>query len=407
MIFFPVITALTLPVTKKKVLVLMSATGGGHLASAQAITGALDKLYPGMCETEILDIWTDYSPWPYRKFGPWYQFLAKRPMLWRALWFYAKFPVTRRLQEFCAKLSCYRSFRTAAEERRPDMIVSVHPLCQSLPLRVLKNMGGGQRQIPFVTVVTDLASAHPTWFHKDVDKCFVASDALHKLGRRCGVPESKLVQHGLPLREAFWQPESRSKADVRRDLGLPALPTALVVGGGDGVGRIAKIAKTCADECATLDQETSLVVVCGKNDDARNELINYAWPPNVRATIQGFVPNMDEYMAGADLIVTKAGPGTIAEAATRGLPVVVSSHLPGQEKGNVDFVRENDFGEFHRRPRRIAKTMKAWLTDPAKREQMSASAVAAASFDATTNIAGDIGKLLFGPEVEATKLALA
>jgi 1,2-diacylglycerol 3-beta-galactosyltransferase len=50
---------------------------------------------------------------------------------------------------------------------RPDLIVSVHPLCQTLPLRILKDMGIRER-IPFVTVVTDLGSAHPLWFHKDV-----------------------------------------------------------------------------------------------------------------------------------------------------------------------------------------------------------------------------------------------
>ena len=40
----------------------------------------------------------------------------------------------------------------------------------------------------------------------------------------------------------------------------------------------------------------------------------------------------------ADVLVSKAGPGTIAEAAAVGLPVMVTSHLPGQEAGNVDIV---------------------------------------------------------------------
>ena len=35
----------------------------------------------------------------------------------------------------------------------------------------------------------------------------------------------------------------------------------------------------------------------------------------------GFVNNMDEWMAAVDCLVTKAGPGTIAEACSRGLPV--------------------------------------------------------------------------------------
>lgn len=35
-----------------------------------------------------------------------------------------------------------------------------------------------RRDVPFVTVVTDLGGAHPTWFNKKVDKVFVASDAV-------------------------------------------------------------------------------------------------------------------------------------------------------------------------------------------------------------------------------------
>ena len=48
----------------------------------------------------------------------------------------------------------------------------------------------------------------------------------------------------------------------------------------------------------------------------------------------------------ADVLVSKAGPGTIAEAAAVGLPIMVTSHLPGQEAGNVDIVLEGGFGDF-------------------------------------------------------------
>ncbi len=38
----------------------------------------------------------------------------------------------------------------------------------------------------------------------------------------------------------------------------------------------------------------------------------------------GFVSNMPEYMVAADVLVSKAGPGTIAEAASVGLPVMMT-----------------------------------------------------------------------------------
>jgi 1,2-diacylglycerol 3-beta-galactosyltransferase len=38
----------------------------------------------------------------------------------------------------------------------------------------------------------------------------------------------------------------------------------------------------------------------------------------------GFMTNMPEYMVAADILVTKAGPGTIAEAAAVGLPIMMT-----------------------------------------------------------------------------------
>jgi len=382
--------------SRRKILVLMSDTGGGHRASAQALSRAMESLYPGRWECEILDIWTDYAAWPYKNFVSYYQYVAKRPMLWRALWLWGKFPLTRFAQErHCAYLN-YRRFEACLRERVEeglDAVVSVHPLCQTLPLKILDKLGR-REDIPFVTVVTDLASAHPTWFHRAVDKCFVPSDSVYGIAKRCGLPDDKLELRGLPLREPFWRRESRPKEQVRRELDLPQdKPTVLVVGGGDGVGGIAKVAKSIAAELG--DREASLVVVCGKNDVARADLEAHDWPGRVAVSVVGFVSNMDEYMAAADCIVTKAGPGTIAEAATRGLPTLLSSYLPGQEAGNVKFVtKQHKFGTFKRRPKKIAATVRDWFDDDASRQQMADHAVKAAKLHATTDIARDIANII-------------
>ena len=42
---------------------LISDTGGGHRASANALKDAMDELVPGGTETEILDIWSEEGCW--------------------------------------------------------------------------------------------------------------------------------------------------------------------------------------------------------------------------------------------------------------------------------------------------------------------------------------------------------
>ena len=91
------------------------------------------------------------------------------------------------------------------DEHDPDLVVSVHPLTQGLPLHALEKRDGGRRKTPFATVVTDLGSAHPWWFHRDVDACFVPSAALTRSAKRRGLHRDQIRMYGLPVRPSFWQ----------------------------------------------------------------------------------------------------------------------------------------------------------------------------------------------------------
>jgi 1,2-diacylglycerol 3-beta-galactosyltransferase len=66
-------------------------------------------------------------------------------------------------------------------------------------------------------------------------------------------------------------------------------------------------------------------------------------------------------MRAADVIITKAGPGTISEALACGLPILLSGFLPGQEAGNVTFVEQSGVGVLREKPEDIASTLNAWL----------------------------------------------
>eukprot|EP00638_Chattonella_subsalsa_P003666 CAMPEP_0117751018 /NCGR_PEP_ID=MMETSP0947-20121206/10718_1 /TAXON_ID=44440 /ORGANISM="Chattonella subsalsa, Strain CCMP2191" /LENGTH=475 /DNA_ID=CAMNT_0005569305 /DNA_START=294 /DNA_END=1721 /DNA_ORIENTATION=+ len=389
---------------KKKILILMSDTGGGHKASALSLEAAMKIAFPGKIEVDIVDIWTDYGAYPYNKFVPGYQFLAKNPVLWKAFWEYGRFPLSRIFSEQTSNLACHDSFRSCIEKYNPDLIISVHPLCQDLPLRCLKNIGGGKRQIPFVTVVTDLGGAHPTWFDKRVDQCFVPSNALYKIAKKCGLRDDQITQHGLPIREGFWK-ETASKPTLRKKLGLKNDDkTVLVVGGGDGVGGLLNVAETLIERLGQNNQKSQVVVVCGKNEAVKTTLSTKKHPENVNVVVNGFVTNMDEWMGAVDCIVTKAGPGTIAEAAIKGLPCMLSAYLPGQEEGNIPYVIDGGYGDFSTNPKKIANTISYWLQDPELLSTMSANAKADGKPNATMNIAKDIGNnFLFNNNMSNSK----
>ena len=340
----------------RRILILMSDTGGGHRASAHALQAAFAARFPGRFQVEIVDLWTDYTPWPIDQFPRLYSpIVARAPWLWKLLW-----AVSENQRALSAALRlvfplCRNDMRKVLQAHRPHLIISVHPLIQHLFLRLLEEE---RARIPFVTVVTDLASFHRGWFHAQAQRCFVASEAAAAAARSHGLQPRRIRLLGLPVRSAFAEllPD---RAAARAKLGLAdAAFTALLVGGGEGMGPVAAIAHAVARRLAATGTDAQLVVICGRNDRLRRSLQQADWPLPVH--VYGFVEDMQEWMTAGDCIITKAGPGTIAEALICGLPILLSGFVPGQEEGNVPFVVENGVGAYCDAPDGIAAIVSGW-----------------------------------------------
>ena len=406
----------------KKVLILISDTGGGHRASAEALAQVLALRHGDAVETSIVDVWTEFGPWPWRNMVPYYRELAKRPQLW---WAHFKATSSTPTAYFMSQLMsavASRGFEACMREHVPDVVVSMHPLCQAVPIKVLRTMYRRELEsaaavhkravprVPFVTVVTDLATPHPFWLHPRADLCFVPSAAFERAAVLRGLAHSQLRQHGLPVRQGF-EPRTRlapaseenaSRAAYRcpepclaEQLGLRAdQQMILVVGGGDGVGKLGAIVEAMAAQLARHNERggppAQMAVICGKNRELCATLRAREWGAHLHVVVEGFTSRMSDYMGAASCIVTKAGPGTIAEACCCGLPILLSGFLPGQESGNVGFVVDGGFGAYSPDPLEIANTVTSWLEDPQKLAEMSERSRRASRPGATELIADDI-----------------
>jgi 1,2-diacylglycerol 3-beta-galactosyltransferase len=104
---------------------------------------------------------------------------------------------------------------------------------------------------------------------------------------------------------------------------------------------------------------------------------------------------MSDWMSACDCIVTKAGPGTIAESLIRGLPILLSGYIPGQEEGNVPYVVENKVGLFAIEPAAIASQVARWFgPERAELARMSENARRLANPHSTENIVNDLASLI-------------
>jgi 1,2-diacylglycerol 3-beta-galactosyltransferase len=337
---------------------LMSNTGGGHRASAQALKAGFDELYPARFHIDIIDLITDYLHWPFNQIPKVYPYLSSRgTRFYKVLYGTGTDPViSNTLSQIGSRMST-KPVTAAFAHYQPDLIISVHPLMQLVGMLAEKRLPS---RIPFATVVTDLTTAHPLWFHPEVDMTYVASEFTYQLALARGVAAERLRLFGLPIRPAFSRPAA-PKPTLRQALGMDLeLPAVLIVGGGEGVGPVEEIAATTAARlCSGGTPFGQLVVICGRNQSLQERLAARTWP--IPAQIQGFVENMPDWMAACDCVVTKAGPGTIAEALISGLAIVLSGHIPGQEEGNVPFVVDNGVGEYSEEPEEIASIVARWF----------------------------------------------
>eukprot|EP00898_Chlorokybus_atmophyticus_P006630 jgi/Chlat1/6969/Chrsp52S09109 len=344
---------------KKKVMILMSDTGGGHRASAEALKMAFEQEFPDQFEVSVVDIWTHHTPYPFNQLPKSYSFLVKHGWLWKAA-FYFSYPQTVHKPHFTA-VSAFvaKMFFEAFQKYKPDIIVSVHPLMQHVPIRVMKRRGLYGR-IPFATVVTDLTTVHPTWFHTAVSVCCVPNEEVERRALNAGLKPHQIRLFGLPIRPVFAKPTS-DKETMRRQLGLqPNLPMVLLASGGEGIGPVEATAKALAEKLSEGSAPIGqLVVICGRNKQLAATLKKHKWAIPVQ--VNGFVNNMSEWMAAADCLVTKAGPGTIAEALIRGLPLILNDAIAGQEAGNIPYVENHGVGRFCKDPKGIAEIVGGWF----------------------------------------------
>jgi 1,2-diacylglycerol 3-beta-galactosyltransferase len=268
-------------------------------------------------------------------------------------------------------------------ESAGDLVISVHPIQTGVALRILRDAGS---QVPFVTMVTDPVVPPLAWLCPDVDLCLVATERARAVAECAGVPANRLHVTGLPVRESFSQVHSFPKTEARRRVGLqPDIPLVLLAGGGAGIGPLTELTQALVAEFHASGIKAQLAVLTGSNSALRSSMQTADWSLPVHAL--GFVSDPAAWFSAASLLLTKAGPSTLWEAASAGLPMILTGFIPGQEESNVAWVEEAGAGVFAPRPQRAAAIAAQWLRGgPPVLDPIGARARALAKPEAAKNV---------------------
>lgn len=370
----------------KKILYLFSDTGGGHRAGAKSIINAVEELKPKKFNQEMVDVFSECSKF-LNIFARLYSPVIKyTPKMWGMLYYFLDSEKKLEQLEKISRPFILKELTNLIKRKNPSIIISVHPLINHLTVQAIKDSG---LKIPFIVAVLDPVTLHRAWITPDATLYVFATEEAKKLAIKYKLDPKKALVRGIPIDPKFSK-KQKDKEKIRKEDGLdPKKFTILLMGGGEGAGDMFKIIKEIEESSLNVQ----LIIISGRNKKLENKLNNNLKNFRVKMKVYGFTDQVPRIMAESDIIVTKAGPGTIAEALAMNLPIIITSWLPGQEEGNVKFVVDNELGAMTQDPKRVVEIISE-MQKPSKHQRILKNIGRARQPNAVFDIASDIIKFL-------------
>ncbi len=248
---------------------------------------------------------------------------------------------------------------------RPAAVVSVFPNFNGVLRDAIARAHPG---VPLVVVLTDLADFPPRfWIEPGIDRVVVATEEAELQARGLGIPDSRVSRvSGMVLHPRFYRcAEAATRERVRRELGIDADAfVAMLLFGGKGSPEM----RPLAARLLAMQPPLQVVAVCGENPRLLARLGGLEPTVGGRLLRLGFSDRIAELLAASDLLVTKPGPGSLAEAFHQRVPVLVARnvHTIPQERFNTDFVARQGLGVVVRNWREIPAAVARLRGEPAQ-----------------------------------------
>ncbi len=345
-----------------RVQIVSSRVGGGHQSVAQALRRALERAAGPRIQVWVDDLYTELGRPPLSGFPATYALVTRRfPGAWRFFYDVTNRPPSGPRFNWIGDVIGGPSLKNLVVARRPDAVVTVLPGTTGFAARSVLRSG-----VPanIEVVVTDWADVHLGWASTFPAHYTVPTEnAMHTL-LSVGIGRPEIDVHGLLVREQFVQVERgpAGKRHARERLGLPQdrfLILAMVgtEGSPEALAHLQAVASTPLD--------ADILVVCGRNRRLYRLVRNMKGVNPIMPL--GFVEQIADLMVASDVLLTKTGGVTLAEAFCCDLPVLAFDPLPGQEEGNARYIVACGAAELATRPAHLASLTAELRWSPARR----------------------------------------
>jgi processive 1,2-diacylglycerol beta-glucosyltransferase len=348
-------------IMRKRIAILTLSVGSGHVRASSVIESVLRDRDDGVDVrvVDALDLAKGWFQWAYVRTYWW--MLRHAPGAWRRLF-------ERRERNRHRSTAPHWVFRRGCVKVLEHFQAFAPELVIATEIGAVEIAALGKREgwfhAPILAVLTDL-HAEPPWVQPEIDFYCVGSAEAREQLIRWGASPHRILVCGIPIDPGFAS--SFDRLELLRSLGLvPRRPLVLVMGGGMGPAPLDQIVENL-ERC---DLPLQVIAIAGHNRAMRRRLEKLRGQVALKLHPFGWTSRVPEMMAAADLLITKPGGVTVAEAMAVGVPLLLTEPIPGPEERHLRYLVERGAAIHAPALGQLPGIVSALLTSPAKRARI-------------------------------------
>lgn len=338
---------------KKRILIMTSNLGFGHMSAASAIKTALNEKHAEFDVTIINPAEHEMTPDLLKEIHDLYDSSSKREGLYELLYKISDTGLAAFATNSAVSVMLRDAVASVIEKHQPDLIIAVHEDYLA-PLKTLYDMAGFK--IPIVTVITDLTTIHRRWFNQISKLTVVPTDVGKTLASEHGLLKAKVRKIGIPV-DPIISKERRKPAEIRQELGWDTDKRTIVVVGSTRVTNLVQNLRGLNH--SGLDIQMALIA--GGDDKLFQAFKSTEWHTDVH--LYNYVDNIPSMIKASDFVISKAGGLIVSETLASGKPILITDVIEGQETGNANYVLDNGAGGRAFTPIDVLETVYHWLAN--------------------------------------------
>jgi processive 1,2-diacylglycerol beta-glucosyltransferase len=270
---------------------------------------------------------------------------------------------------------------------QPDLVATTHPV----PLTLAAALKRESRRYHLLSIHTDY-TIHGFSVLPGVDGyCIPHAALLPEMERRHVGPE-RVFLTGIPVDPTFHKRLPKAEARLRLGLTTDGFIVA-IMGGGLGMGPMVESVQAMTG----LERPPITLAFTGRNRSLAASLLDQTFPG---LQVIPFTDRVDLYMDAIDLLVTKPGGLTLAEAIAKQLPLALLRPLPGQEERNLSFLVANR-AAVAVQPGELGDLVAGLMTSPTLLDGLRQRAAALALPDGAARVADAAVRMMGVQDVSA------